>query len=200
MTQTPSDDPGSILAQIDDELRAGARLRKSALHTLVVGTADGALRVMVLRNYDADRRLLRFHTDMRSPKVAAIADDPVVNLLGYDAGEKVQLRMRGAARVECTGPVADAAWAASTNFAKRCYLAQMGPGAPVPQRSSGLPLWAEGINPSDDQLAGARENFGVLLVAIERIDWLYLANSGHRRAEFVFPGNDFAPQFSWLAP
>jgi len=166
-------------------IERGAADRRSEMHTPVVGSADGDMRVMVLREYDADSRTLRFHTDARSPKCAAIGESgSEVNVLFYDRGAKTQIRARGVGRVERKGPVADAAWDASTNFARRCYLAEGAPGASSDEGTSGLPEWAEGIQPSDDQIAPARGNFAVLLVRLQRIDWLYLANSGHRRAVF----------------
>ena len=198
MTDHSFDTPDAILATITNDLQRGASSRKSGMHTMVVGTADGDMRVMVLRDYDAATRELRFHTDVRSPKIATMAARPAVHVLAYDPEAKVQIRMRGTARVESAGPVADAAWAESTNFAKRCYLAQAGPGSPADEPTSGLPEWAEGINPDDAQIADARENFAVVLVQVNRFDWLYLANSGHRRAQVVYM--DGEPEFTWLVP
>lgn len=164
----------------------GATNRRSDMHTPVVGSADGDMRVMVLREYDAASRALRFHTDARSPKSAVIGEGgSTVNVLLYDREAKTQIRARGMGRIECVGPVADAAWKESTNFARRCYLAEDAPGTVSAGGTSGLPGWAEGIQPSDDQIAPARENFAVLMVKLDRLDWLYLANSGHRRAVFT---------------
>ena len=171
----------AVRKDIADRLHEGAANRKSVMHTPVVSTGDGDMRVMVLRSFEAERHLLRFHCDARSPKVAAIANDPVVHVLCYDREARVQLRMRGAGRVGIDTPAAAAAWAKSTNFARRCYLGAA-PGAYSEKPTSGLPDWAEGIQPTDEQIAPARPNFAVLLVEVERYDWLHLANTGHRRA------------------
>ncbi|MXP46978.1 flavin-binding protein [Altererythrobacter luteolus] len=185
---------------IKTRLQQGATSRKSAMHTCVVATADCDLRVMVLREYCSETNRLRFHTDSRTPKVTAIAGNPSVAVLAYDQQGKVQIRMRGTARIEQDGPVADAAWAEATNFAKRCYLAQQAPSSAVPEPTSGLPQWAEGTNPADDEVAPARDNFAVLLIEIAQFDWLYLANEGHRRAR-ITPGEDGAePDRTWLVP
>lgn len=178
----------------------GATSRRSEMHTAVVGSSDGDLRVMVLREYDADSRVLRFHTDARSPKCAVIGEaGSPVNVLFYDREAKTQIRARGIGRIEREGPIADAAWEASTNFARRCYLAEDSPGAVSDQGTSGLPQWVEGIQPSDVQVAPARENFAVLLVRLERLDWLHLANSGHRRAVFT-AGDDNSWEGQWVLP
>lgn len=171
----------AIRADIDRRLADAAANRRSPMHTPVVATADADARIMVLRDWDAERSTLRFHTDARSPKCALIGNSAPVGVLFYDKGEKVQIRVNGTGRIEREGPVADAAWEQSTNFARRCYLGE-GPGAVSSEPTSGLPAWAEGNEPGDDELLPARENFAVLLVEVERFDWFYLANSGHRRA------------------
>lgn len=168
-------------------LARAATDRRSPMHTPVVATADadsGAdLRVMVLRAFDEADWSLRFHTDRRAPKVAAIAQAPQVGVLFYDRAEKVQIRCRGRARVEPDSASAQAAWDAGSNFARRCYLGE-GPGTVTDSAASGLPDAFEGAEPSDEQLLPARANFAVLMVTIEHIDWLYLAHDGHRRAQF----------------
>lgn len=188
-----------------DEIRAdcatrlirAARDRKSPMHTPVIVTADVDARVMVLRAFDADAWRLRLHTDLRAPKAQALAADPRVAAVFYDKGAKIQLRLRGTGRIESCGPVADAAWAASTNFARRCYLGD-GPGAVSPVATSGLPSEFEGVEPDDAQLVPARENFAVLLIDIAEVDWLYLAHTGHIRAQFVRDGEGWSAR--WVAP
>lgn len=184
----------NVRTDISERLADAASNRRSPMHTPVVTTADADARVMVLREYDASRRRLRFHTDARSPKCAVIADNPQMGVLFYDREAKVQMRCRGTGRVETSGPDADAAWEASTNFARRCYLAENAPGATSAEQTSGLPEWAEGIQPEDEQVIPARVNFAVLLVEVTRIDWLYLSNDGHRRA--VFEGD----KGRWVVP
>ena len=164
------------------------------MHTPVVATADADARVMVLRAFDADRWTLRFHTDARSPKVAVIEGDPRMAVLAYDRDAKVQSRLRGTARIERGGEIVDAAWAESTNFARRCYLGE-GPGAVSNEPTSGLPPEFERDEPDDVQLVPARENFAVLLMQAEEIDWFSLAHNGHRRAVLARNGAG-----RWIAP
>jgi len=162
-------------------LARAASDRRSPMHTPVVATADADTRVMVLRAFEPWS--LRFHTDRRAPKVAVIEDDPRIGVLLYDKSEKVQIRLRGTARIERDWPTVQAAWEAGDNFARRCYLGD-GPGTLSDTASSGLPEAFEGIAPSDEELAPARANFAVLLVEIEQLDWFTLAHDGHRRAQF----------------
>jgi hypothetical protein len=108
------------------------------------------------------------------------------------------LRLTGAALVATEGAAVEEAWQSSTNFARRCYLAEPPPGSPVAEPTSGLAPEYAGINPSDAQIAPARENFAILLAQVDRMEWLYLLNIGHRRARFEWDGA--AWQGHWLVP
>ena len=180
-----------------NRLIRAARDRKSPMHTPVIVTADVDARVMVLRAFDPAQWRLRLHTDSRAPKAQAIAADPRMAAVFYDKGAKIQIRVRGTGRIEAQGPAADAAWAASTNFARRCYLGE-GPGAGSDGPTSGLPPEFEGVEPDDAQLLPARENFAVLLIDIAEVDWLYLAHTGHVRAQFSRAGDGWEER--WVAP
>ncbi len=194
------DDLDAVQSGIWQRLVRGKADRRSPLHTPVVGTADGDLRVMVLRAVDPTTGRLRFHTDARSPKLAQIGGDAPVSLLFYDAGAKVQLRCRGVGRAEQSGPLADAAWAATAATSRRCYLATAAPSTVAAAPTSGLPPEWEGVVPDLAATTAGRANFAILLVTLTRIDWLYLAHSGHRRALFARPSaaDDWTGQ--WLVP
>jgi pyridoxine/pyridoxamine 5'-phosphate oxidase len=184
---TPAESLPDILAHAWSLLVRGGADRKSPLHTPVVASVDAAglpqARVMVLRKADPVTAALRFHTDARSPKVAELDGRPM-SVLAYHPGENIQLRITGLARIGRDEDDVDRYWQQSTTFARRCYLAEQAPGTPLPGPASGLPAWAEGLQPTEAQVAPARPNFAVLWVGVTAIDWLHLANSGHRRARF----------------
>lgn len=165
------------------------------MHTPVVATADADARVMVLRAFDRAGWRLRFHTDARSPKCDVIGDGAPVGALFYDREAKIQIRCRGMGRIERDTPLVEEAWAASTNFARRCYLGE-GPGAESDVPTSGLPVQFEGVEPTDAELETAREHFAILLVELETADWFYLAHDGHRRAIIDLASGEGR----WVAP
>jgi pyridoxamine 5'-phosphate oxidase len=181
-------------------LTRGAADRRSPMHTPVVAsiTADGApdARVMVLRAADRAKARLRFHTDARSPKCAAL-DGRAVSVLGYHPGEAVQLRLAGTARIVREGAEIDAIWNQSTPFARRCYMVEAAPGTPRATAGSGLPADVEGRKPELFELVPARANFALVMIDIAAIDWLHLAQSGHRRAVFA-AANDWRGE--WRVP
>ncbi len=190
-----------ILGQLWQLLVRGGADRRSPLHTPVVASVDAdglpQARVMVLRKADPATGALRFHTDARSPKVAELHGRPVA-VLGYHPGENIQLRLAGTASIETDTADADAIWQQSTLFARRCYLAQHAPGTPLAGPASGLPAEIEGQQPSAEQIAPARPNFALLQLSVTAIDWLHLANAGHRRARFQRGPQGWTAE--WLAP
>ena len=190
----------SVLADCVARMQHAARDRRSAMHTPVIATADGEMRIVVLRACDEDLAMLRFHTDARSPKIATIRSNPAIKLLAYDPQDKVQIRAGGTARVESAGPLADAAWAEASAFARRCYLIKDGPGTAAPHPLSGLPAELEGIGPTEDQLLPGRANFAVVQIVLDRLDWLHLAHDGHRRAQFRRGSANQSWQGTWIVP
>ncbi len=175
------------------------RDRKSPMHTPVIVTGDVDARVMVLRAFDSARWALRLHTDARSPKAKVVGADSRVAVLFYDKGAKIQIRARGEGRILTTGDEVDTAWANGTNFARRCYLGD-GPGAASDAPTSGLPPEFEGAEPDDAQLIPARDNFALLMITITAFDWLYLAHTGHVRAQFVRNSEASDWRGHWVAP
>ena len=171
----------AIREDVEARLTDAAANRRSAMHTPVVATADADVRIMVLREFDADQWTLRFHTDARSPKTAALRDDAPLGTLFYDPVDKVQLRCRGRALLDTGSRETDLAWQASTTFARRCYMGRP-PGEASSAPTSGLPPDVEGIAPTEEQLIDARANFARLIVRLDTVDWYRLSHKGHRRA------------------
>jgi pyridoxamine 5'-phosphate oxidase len=196
------DDLDAICADIWHRLVRGKADRHSPFHTPIVASVDrtGApqQRVMVLRKVDQNAGTLRFHTDTRTPKIMQLADNAAVSVIGYDAGAKIQIRVTGTAHASVSGVEADTAWEASAPSSRRCYLAEAAPGTHSAVPISGLPTHVESRVPSVAETAPGRKNFAILSVEIERLEWLYLASDGHRRAAFTRDGTGWSGQ--WLVP
>lgn len=204
MTHTLPDDLDYGLNASRRLLEDGASDRHKAAHTPSVATLDPNgqphQRIMVLRECDWQKRTLRFHTDTRSRKTSEIGNNPNMSVLIYDAEEKIQLRISGRGRIESDSGMADDAWAKSSNFAKRCYLAEHGPSSVSPVPTSGLPDVVQGVKPDDEQLLPARKNFALLIVEMLSIDWLFLDQNGHRRALYDWDREHGRWNGIWLVP
>jgi hypothetical protein len=173
-------------------LARGVADRRSAFHTPTLATigTDGApeARTVVLRGFDAATRTIRLHTDARSGKVAELARDPRCTLHLYDAGAKLQLRLGGRGTLHGDDAVAERAWADSRDSSRMVYAVEPGPGTPI----------AEPLAAPRDAAAG-RGAFRVILLRFDRLEWLELAATGHRRAGFTWPA-EAAPAMTWLVP
>jgi hypothetical protein len=198
----PAPSPADLTAALEEiraRLARGAADRRSAFHTAQLATAglDGGPRVrtVVLRGADLGAARLRIHTDRRSPKAAEIAAEPRVELHLYDPRARLQLRLRGLARVEAEGAAADEAWRRSAPGSRVCYRGPFAPGAPLPAPGAADP-GPEARAPADPD--AGRDRFAAVAIAAERIDALWLAASGHRRALFRREGEGWSG--GWIAP
>jgi hypothetical protein len=63
-----------------------------------------------------------------------------------------------------------------------------------------LPDWIEGKQPEEGQLADYRRNFAALMFQADSIEWLYLANAGHRRARWQWDEAQNLWLGNWLVP
>ncbi len=182
----------------------GSQDRKSPLHTPSIATvrnsSSPSQRIMVLRKALREDRTLRFNTDVRASKVVDIGDGGPVSVLGYHPEAKVQLRLSGHGHIEHDSSASDAAWNEATLYGKRCYLADPAPGSLVKAPTSGLDPTVEGRKPEGFEVAPARENFAILVIEIDKIEWLYLAHTGHRRALFTWDPNNNSWDGQWLVP
>ena len=192
------DDLNASLAQGWALLERAAADRRSPMRTVQVATVadDGArVRTVVLRGAEREARSLRFHTDARSGKMAELERQPAVEICAYAPKAKIQLRLRGTATLHRTDAVAEAAWTATAPYSRVCYRAAYGPGTPLDAPQEGDPSEAE-RNPANPD--AGRGTFVAVTVDVTRIEWLYLAARGHRRAAFIWV-TDFW-QACWLAP
>lgn len=192
------------LAEAQRLIEPGATDRRSEAHCPSVATLDAnglpSQRVMILRHVAWAARKLRFHTDARSAKTQTLPERNAASVLFYLPEAKIQLRLNGTISIAKVGDEIDQAWNNATLFARRAYMAIDAPGSSVDQPVSGLPAYIEGRQPTENDITPARENFALLHVEFDTVEWLYLANSGHRRARWCW--NESAAHWTgnWLIP
>lgn len=166
-------------------LTEGVARAKHPYHTMVVGTvnaqAQPELRTVVLRRFEPESRLLMFHTDIRSPKVAMLRANPATSLLLYHAEEKFQLRIAAQATIHHQDALCEAQWAATRQDSKLCYLTPYGSGEVVetPQQC-GMNTRIQRVE-TPAQEAEAFGNLAVVACHYHQLDMVHLKYSGHER-------------------
>ena len=183
---------GETLQVADNILSDAVDNSKTLFHTLVVSSFDGSKissRVMVLREFDINKRIMRFHTDYRAPKIKQFSNKSIATVVGYDPNIKVQIKLHGKINVHQNNDISQKAWEASTNRSRKCYSVRGG--------SSKL---IENPNEYDIKEYDAEDgykNFSFLFFSFDSLEFLYLKRSGHRRAIHSW---DHDLVSSWLVP
>lgn len=201
--EEPAPNDGAFYDDLDGSLAEAWRLleeavtdRHSPCHTPSIATLDveglPSLRTVVLRAADSRSRSLRFHTDVRSKKVAEIVAEPRMALHAYHPQRKIQLRLTGAASLHCQDDVARTAWETSRHFSRLCYGVEPGPGTAIEQAWD----WQQGEDGSVE--ASSFEHFCAVVLQADTLEWLYLAARGHRRALFDWRSGRLDQ--TWLVP
>lgn len=196
---TSPDTLPDVLEAAFDRLDEGVRRRQDPFHQGVLSTqgADGPkARYLVLRGFDRARGVVTLHSDRRSDKLAQLAADPRASYCLF--GDKLQLRLEGRVRIHLDDAEADAAWARTGMMARRTYLVDPAPGSVLEEPGGGLPGDLAQHAPDPERSEAGRQNFALLALHLERVEWLSLAATGHRRARFV--RGDGKWNGDWLAP
>ncbi|WP_176051320.1 pyridoxamine 5'-phosphate oxidase family protein [Burkholderia sp. BCC1644] len=195
-----SDSTSESLAQTYDRvwscLESGVSMKRSPFTMLQAATLglDGApkVRTIVLRQVSRADRVLSFHTDARSEKVAELRRDPRISIVANDLDALVQIRAEGVASICEDEAQRRAIWESSRPHTLLLYRAPLPPGTVI---NSPEEAHLDNTAPTGD----GYENFCLIHMTVTRIDWLELARAGHRRAVFDLNGaSGYAAR--WIAP
>ena len=201
MAEVP-DSLDGVLRQIWSSIARGVKDRRHGFHSPAVATQgpNGPdIRTVVLRDCRESLRRVTFHTDMRSAKVAALRQFCGVAWLFYDPARKTQIRLSGRATVHHGDARAAEGWARTRDFSRRCYCIPVAPGSAVAGPSGGLPEGMETRAPTTEESERLGwPHFAVVDTVADRLDWLWLAHDGHRRAGFTWADGTW--RGAWLIP
>ncbi len=186
-------------------LTDGVKQRNAPFHTPTLGYIDQQCpmtRSVVLRGFCSNSAVLRFHTHVKSPKIAALRQHTTATLHFYDAEQKIQIICAGQSSVSTNGDDVEQAWDKLPPFSRRCYMLDTAPGTPWPNASAGFAEHdiAPDRVPTQLESERGRVNFAVVSLKIAHIDWLYLSFMGNRRAQFTLNAQGALQHQTWLLP
>lgn len=186
-------------SDIDETLESAKLILSEAVpntqtlfHTPVVSTIHEnkiVSRVMVLREFNFDNKILRFHTDNRAAKVDNITKNSSSTVIGYDPDLKIQIKMQGHTKVHIDDEVAKMAWNESTPRSKKCYSVKGGSTKEIENPKD--------YDIEDFTVEDGYKNFAVLIFKFSSLEFLFLKSSGHRRA--IHKWNE-GQTSTWLVP
>ena len=190
---TPPEDLDALVEHILDRLCGAVSDPASPWRTPMLAslTADGGptLRTVVLRAVQPAGRTLLVNTDRRSDKAGQIARRRQVELCFWNPATAQQIRIAGDARLDGTGPAADAAWSALPPEGRSIYRHGARPGTPIDRPGT----------PARPAIDGDRDGFALVTVVWRRWDWIWLGPDSHWRARFRWDA-DGSRQAEWVVP
>ncbi|WP_345950516.1 pyridoxamine 5'-phosphate oxidase family protein [Mucilaginibacter sp. PAMB04274] len=151
---------------------------------------------VVLREGSADNRSIIFYTDVRSPKVGDIKQNNKLTVISYNDEQKIQLILKGEAEIHFQNDTAAFYWQKDGYRSRRSYLAQPAPTTSVEEATDGLLHLSN--RKFDDADAAGYENFAVVKINVNYLEYLQLSRDGNRRAKFSWQGAGW--DGTWLIP
>ena len=201
--QLPDIEADAWTRLLNASLRAKDAFRTAALATQSRATQPGtetAQRTVVLRQTDRQTQAVFFHSDRRADKTGQIEAQPRVSCLFYDDRSRIQLRLQGTATVFMNDATADEHWNKLPVSSRKSYFSLLTPGSVQAEPTDGLPENLQNrVLPTPAQSEAGRANFAVIRVQITFMDWLWLGENGHRRAQFAYENGALA-RLDWVAP
>ena len=159
---------------------------------LATQSRDGPrARVLALRAAQPEARTFVFHCDARSEKVREIDADARVSVVFWDPGDGIEARFVGRAVVHRQEDVTHAAWQGVSRLRRLASRTAKAPGAKLDTatRLDELP---------QASYTDGYENFAVIHIEVDRLDWLWVGADDLRRASFVWKTSRWVG--AWTAP
>ena len=202
MSMLSKENTNEIFEDIKKNLTRGVKDRKHSFHTPVFSNMNiensMESRVVVLRKFDSQNMILNFHTDFRSPKVPGLKKNSTSLFVFYDYKLKIQLRIKTASIINNQNTIAEELWGETKLFSRKCYLTEKAPSSVTNIPEDGIDDSLKGKEPTLEESQKGYKNFTVVQNKIQKIDWLFLEVSGHRRLKIILKEN--IPSFEWIIP
>ncbi|MEO1437620.1 MAG: pyridoxamine 5'-phosphate oxidase family protein [Bacteroidota bacterium] len=169
------------LDNLDNAFKAIGRAtvdRRHGFRTVILATAspDADARILILRNFDRAKRLIRLYTDHRSPKVASLQAQPKAKILLWNPTHKIQLRLSITASIQNQTDECQRLWKQLPDHGIGDYSSPTHPGSPL------NPLFAQNLQPLERE--EAFQHFSLIDCVFDEIDYLKLDRAGHQRWQF----------------
>ncbi|MAI91625.1 pyridoxamine 5'-phosphate oxidase family protein [Ponticaulis sp.] len=177
----------AILRNLKNATRKGESGQKLVSLASVAPDGTPHVRTVVIRSFDADEMTLTFFTDARSPKIAELKHQPIIQIMSYDPVSHEQMRIVGTADIHTEDELTRKSWQNIPEYGRGDYLTRLPPGSVISS-----PELIQHDHTLED------EYFTVIQVKISAIDWLKLSAQGHKRALLTWQDGNFSGE--WRTP
>lgn len=170
-------------------LHKGVFSYKNPFHFAVLTTIEEefpSARTVIVRGVDIDRKIIRFNTDIRSPKFSQITRNPNISWLFYDESLRIQMRCKAVATLHVNDILAEQGWEEARMNCKITYMSPQAPGTYLEEPYL-LDLNQTDVPPKE--LQSAKSNFAIVQTKVVSLDWAFLHHKGNRRAFFDYEKN-----------
>ena len=191
-----------VVSFITTFMNDAVKKRNHPMHNLTIATIKDAkyprLRNVVIRYFDADQKIIRFHADVRAPKVNEMIENNQVEISCYDYNSKIQLRFASVARVHHQNNMTKQIWLKTPSLGRRCYLQEFAPSQilTTDQYNNLKNFYSKTYSKEENE--DGYKNFVVVECLFKEVDFLQLSIKGHKRYRITFDDKDY--QQMVLAP
>lgn len=189
-----------VIAQCWQQLGRGGADAKDPFHTptLITLGQDGfpAARTVILRKTIRPERVLVCHSDWRATKIAELQADARITWHLWHPKLRVQLRLHGEATLHHQDEVAQAEWTNTSPGSRLNYGATRPPGEAVASLAEALSAHTTYNQLDQVDTEAWWPHFCVIRSHIHTLEYLLLAQDGHRRARFTWQEGRWQGQ--WL--
>ena len=163
-------------------IQRGVVDRKSFFRHPVLASTDGPnifQRIVVMREFDFEKKSIVIFTDSKSQKVEQILNHPECSLLFWDPRKKIQISVQSKSHIEIDN---SHYWSKINDRQQKDYAVN-----PPPKSE---------IKAHDDYEFSDQNRFTVINLTFRSMDVLQLSDQGHIRATHDFENNTQ----SWVSP
>jgi len=163
-------------------IQRGVVDRKSFFRHPVLASMDGPnifQRIVVMREFDFEKKSIVIFTDSKSQKVKQILNHPECSLLFWDPRKKLQISVQSKSQIEIDN---SRYWSKINDRQKKDYTVN-----PLPKSK---------IEAHDDYEFSDQNRFTVINLTFKSMDVLQLSDQGHIRATQDFENNIQ----TWVSP
>ncbi len=174
----------------------GAKTYTHPMHQFSLVTVDGnlpAARTVVLRKTNQPELSINIHTDVRSPKVQQLKNNPNAVALFYAHEQRMQIKLTTTATIQTNNDVTKQAWSKARLSSKLVYSKSVASSNVIDTPEQ---LYLNQGNVEQALLQFCEDNFCIITLHISSMEIILLNSKYNKRMQALYSNSDV--QLNWL--